>query len=139
MESNEIKALVVELCQNVVTNLSDTHKVEKEKMKVRIDMKDLISKPVFGLFNQSSFLVQCNMKEIIEAGGGKGASMVVGVYVQDIISNIFSKSLTFFEIENTRQMFILLTLKNDIPIISIYKDGVFMDAVPVEDFIQVEI
>lgn len=137
MESNEIKAFVVELCQNVIANLSEIHKVENEKMKVRIDMKNLISKPVFGLFDQSRFIVQCTMNEVISAGGGKGASMLVSTYVQEIVSNIFSESLKQFEIDSTRKMFILLYLKDNVPMIAIYKNGTFMDALPVGDFIQV--
>ncbi len=141
MNEKDVQAFVVDTCQKVISSLAQMHKLEDVKLNVRIDMQELHTKPVFALFNQSALITQCSMKEIIHAGGGQGLEMVVGTYLRNIIKDIFSASMKQFEIESTRQMFVLLSLRSEdgvkIPIISIYKNGRFLDSVVLGDFIQV--
>lgn len=139
MKTEEVKVLVVDVCQKVVVNFSKEIRVEKENLNIRIDMKDTFSKPVFGLFEGSKFLTQKSLKDVIHAGGGTGLSMVLSMYIRNIIKDIFSASLKRFELTDTKDLFVLLYIKAEAntktPMIAIYVKGELMDAVEVGEII----
>uniref|UniRef100_UPI002627AFD8 hypothetical protein n=1 Tax=Fluviicola sp. TaxID=1917219 RepID=UPI002627AFD8 len=68
-------------------------------------------------------------------GGGKGMAMIVGMYVRDVIKNIFVSSMKEFQASSTKELFLLLFLKQEgelsVPHIAIYKQGEKMDVLPV--------
>ncbi len=139
MKTSEIKTYIVDVCQKVLINLADQNKVEHKELFIRIDMKDAHSKPIFGLFHLSKFLIQTTLKEIIHAGGGAGMGMIIGMYIRNIIRDIFIASLKRFELKDTKDVFILLYLhptdENKTPMIAIYKQGELVDAIPVGEII----
>lgn len=139
LEQKEAKHFIVETCINVIETLSKDHSINE--LRIRVDLETLKSKPVFGLFDNSVFKKQCSLKEIIHAGGGKGFSMILGIYIKNILRDIFSQTMKRLEIIDPKQMFVLLYLKKHenvtIPMISLYtKKGCF-ETIPIADAIEV--
>ena len=138
----EAQGLLVEVCGKVISTLAEENNVHKTALNVRIDMENPTSKPVFALFNQSTFIKREEIKKIIHAGGGKGLSMIVGMYVRDVIKNIFVTSMKEFETTDSKELFLLLFVKQEeelfVPFIAIYKKGAKMDALPVAQLIGLE-
>lgn len=138
----EAQGLLVDVCGKVISTLAEENNIHKTALNVRIDMENPTSKPVFALFNQSTFIKREEMKTIIHAGGGKGMSMIVGMYVRDVIKNIFVTSMKEFETADSKELFLLLFVKQEeelfVPFIAIYKKGTKMDALPVAQLIGLE-
>lgn len=134
---NEVKEMVVDACRNVLLNLAATRQTDKENLKVRIDLKDLKEKPVFGLFNESGFMGQCELKEIIHAGGGKGLSTLVGSYIRSIIRDIFSQTMKQIESTDSKELFLLLYLKKEgedfLPMLAVYYKKEFIWSMLIAD------
>ena len=141
MKSEDVKIYIVEVCQKVIATLSSENKIEQLNLNIRIDMQDKISKPVFGLFDKSTFLARSSLKEIIHAGGGIGMSMLIGMYIRNIIKDIFLASLKRFEITDTKDIFVLLYLKeNDdqkttTPMMAVFVKGKLMDTIDVGEIV----
>lgn len=135
MKTQEVKTYVVDVCQKVILKLAKDHKIEDHHLNIRIDMENQQSKPIFGLFHVSKFLAHSSLKEIIHAGGGMGMSMLLGMYIRNIIRDIFIASLKRFELNDTKDIFVLLYIKeedeNKTPMIAIYKKGELVDAIEV--------
>ena len=131
MNAKEAQKYLVETCQAVITTLAEQFQIEKSHLNIRIDMENITAKPVFALFEKSNFLAPCSLKEIIHAGGGKGFTMLLGMHIKGIIKDIFKASLERFELTSTKELFILLYLKADEPILGIFVNGVFQESVPV--------
>lgn len=139
VDANEAKEYVVRTCTNVLTELGNKYNVEIPR--VRIDMKTLKDKPVFGLFNKSTFKGHCTLKEIIRAGGGKGMTMILGVYIKNLIRDIFSGTMKRLDFSDSKLMYVLLHLKTvdsvTIPMISIYREGQLLETTPIGDAVLV--
>lgn len=138
----EAQAMLVEVCGKVVCNLAEENSIEKMQLNIRIDLENPTAKPVFALYNKSTFVKRCDLNTIINAGGGKGMGMIVGMYVRDVIKNIFVSSLKEFQATDTKELFLLLYIKQEdqitVPYIAIYKQGTKMDALPVSQLIGIE-
>lgn len=135
----EAQVMLTEVCNKVVYNLAEENNLEQAHLNVRIDLENPTAKPVFALFKQSQFLKRSDLNAIVHAGGGKGMGMIIGMYVRDVIKNIFVSSAKEFQAESTRELFLLLFIQRegaiDVPHIAIYKRGVKMDALPVSQLI----
>lgn len=138
----DAQAMLVEVCGKVIRTLSEENNIESSEMNIRIDLENPTAKPVFALFHRSKFVKQCDLNTIIVAGGGKGMAMIVGMYVRDVIKNIFVSSMKEFQVSNSKELFLLLYLKQEaelsVPYIAIYKQGIKLDALPVAQLIGVE-
>lgn len=138
----EAQAMLVEVCEKVVCNLAEENSIEKMQLKIRIDLENPTSKPVFALYNKSTLIERVDLNKIINAGGGKGMAMIVGMYVRDVIKNIFVSAVKEFQATDTKELFLLLFIKLEdqktVPYIAIYKQGVKMDALPVSQLIGIE-
>ena len=143
MKSEDVKTYIVEVCQKVISTLSSENKIEQLNLNIRIDMQDKLAKPVFGLFDKSTFLSRSSLKEIIHAGGGVGMSMLIGMYIRNIVKDIFLASLKRFEITDTKDIFVLLYLKeNDdqkttTPMMAVFVKGKLMDTIDVGEIVAV--
>jgi hypothetical protein len=138
----EAQAMLVDVCEKVICTLATENVIENSQLNIRIDIENPTSKPVFALFNKSMFVKRCDLSTIINAGGGKGMGMIVGMYVRDVIKNIFTSSMKEFQVSDTKELFLLLYLKQEnelsVPYIAIFKQGVKMDALPVAQLIGLE-
>lgn len=138
----EAQAMLVQVCGKVIATLAEENTIEPTQLNVRIDLESPTSKPVFALFRQSDFIKRLDLKAIIQAGGGNGLGMIVGMYVRDVVKNIFISSAKEFQVSSTKDLFLLLFVKQEgelsVPYIAIYKQGVKMDALPVSQLIGVE-
>lgn len=138
----EAQAMLTEVCNKVVCNLAEENNIQQAQLSIRIDMENPNAKPVFALFKQSEFLKRSDLSAIVNAGGGKGMGMIIGMYVRDVIKNIFVSSVKEFQAESTKELFLLLFVKQvgelDVPHIAIYKQGVKMDALPISQLIGAE-
>jgi hypothetical protein len=141
LNPKEAQTMMVEVCTKVILTLAEENKLESIHLNIRIDMENTTSKPVFALFNKSAFVKQSDMKEIIHAGGGQGLSMIVGMYVRNVIRDIFIEALKRFELTDSKQLFILLFVKQTedvtVPHIAIYKQGEKVDSAPIAELIGV--
>jgi len=139
----ETRELVVETCNKVIEHFSNEHKAENTEIKVRIDLEKVGAKPIFGIFNKSNLVERCTLKKIIHAGGGKGFSMIIGVYIRNIIKDIFIQSLKQLELDNPKQIFILLYLKSENsvthPCVALYKNGDYLWSLPISQVIDASI
>lgn len=107
----EVKEMVVSACVNALETLASSQGVAKDKLNLRIDLKDLKEKPVYALFEESKFLCRCELKDIVRAAGGKGLNMLIGGYIRSIIKDIFSQTLTQLESKEYKDLFLLLFIK----------------------------
>ena len=141
INSKEAQAMLVDVCTKVIGTLSEENSIEKTHWNVRIDLEFPTAKPVFALFNQTKFVKQSDLNTIINAGGGKGMGMIVGMYVRDVIKNIFVSSMNVFQVSYTKELFLLLYVKQEdqtaVPYIAIYKQGIKLDALPVAQLIGI--
>ena len=138
----EAQGMLVEVCGKVISTLAQENNIEITDLNVRIDLENPTATPVFALFNQSKFVKREDLKTIIHAGGGKGFGMVIGMYVRDVIKNIFVSAMKEFQSTDSKELFLLLFVKQVdetyVPCIGIYKQNVKMDALPVAQLIGVE-
>lgn len=135
MDTKEAKNYLVEICQTVITTLAEKHQIDKHRLNIRIDMENIGAKPVFALFHKSQFIAPCSLKEIIHAGGGKGFTMLLSMHIKGIITDIFEASLQRFELTSTKDLFILLYLKADEPVLGIFVKGEFQEFIPIGEII----
>lgn len=137
METQELKELAVEICSKVITTLSEKHTIKE--LRIRIDLEHAKATPVFGLFDKSTFRGRCALKEIINAGGGQGMGMILSAFIKKMLKDIFFQTMTRLAFNDPKQMFVLLYIKSTdsvtIPTISIYKDGVCLESMPIADVI----
>lgn len=131
----DAQAMLVQVCEKVIHTLAEENQIEQTQLNVRIDLENPTVKPVFALFKEKAFIRRSDLNEIIHAGGGKGMAMIVGMYVRDVIKNIFVSSMKEFQASSTKELFLLLFLKQEgelsVPHIAIYKQGEKMDVLPV--------
>ncbi|TSJ41260.1 hypothetical protein [Fluviicola chungangensis] len=141
INSKEAQAMLVDVCTKVIGTLSEENNIEKTQLNIRIDLEFPTAKPVFALFNQTKFVKPSDLNTIINAGGGKGMGMIVGMYVRDVIKNIFVSSMKEFQVNDTKELFLLLYVKQEdqtaVPYIAIYKQGIKLDALPVAQLIGI--
>ena len=142
INSKEAQGMLVDVCGKVISNLAEENNIEKTTLNIRIDLENPTATPLFALFNQTKFVKRAEMKTIIHAGGGKGLGMIIGMYVRDVIKNIFVSAMKEFQSTDTKELFLLLFVKEEneqsVPYIAIYKQSIKMDALPVAQLIGVE-
>ena len=142
INSKEAQGMLVDVCGKVISNLAEENNIEKTTLNIRIDLENPTAPPLFALFNQTKFVKRAEMKTIIHAGGGKGLGMIIGMYVRDVIKNIFVSAMKEFQSTDTKELFLLLFVKEEneqsVPYIAIYKQSIKMDALPVAQLIGVE-
>lgn len=141
MDSKEVKDYVLNVVKEVFTTLSKEKQIEAQELNIRIDLQGLFSNPVFALYRKASFLCPSSLNEIVVAGGGKQYKMIVGVQIRGIVSKIFKAALKQFNLNDTKQMFVMLFIKveNEItmPMLGIYKQGQLVDEIPIGDIFEV--
>ena len=139
----QAKEIVVETCQKLMTHYAKKHNSEDKEVKIRIDLQKVGAKPVFGIFKNSTILEKCSLKNIIHAGGGKGFSMILGVHIRNIIKDIFIQSLKQLELNDPKQIFLLLYLKSEqdvtMPCIALYKNGDYLWSLPIADVVDASV
>lgn len=132
---NDAQAMLVQVCEKVIHTLAEENKIQPAQLSVRIDLENPTVAPIFALFHQTGFMRRSDLNEIIRAGGGKGMAMIVGMYVRDVIKNIFLSSMKEFQATSTKELCLRLYLKQEgelkIPHMAIYKQDEKMDALPV--------
>jgi hypothetical protein len=135
----EAQTMMVEVCTKVILTLSEENKIDPTRLKIRIDMENARAKPIFALFDTSGFVKKSNLNEIIHAGGGQGLGMIVGMYVRNVIRDIFAEAIKRFELSDSKELFILLFVAQvegvTVPHISIYKQGEKVDTAPIAELI----
>lgn len=136
----EAKEIVVETCSQIIEHYGQKHKTENENIRVRIDLEKINAKPVFGIFNQSTIVERCSLKDIIRVSGGKGFGMLIGVYIRNIIKEIFTQSLKVLEISDTKQVFLLLYLHDKDgtiqPTIGLYQGNNFIWSLSIDEIMD---
>lgn len=139
VDPNEAKEYVVRTCTNVLTELASAYNVAVPR--VRIDMKSLKDNPVFGLFDSSTFKAHCSLREVIRAGGGKGMTMILGVYIKNLIRDVFSGTMKRLAFTDSKEMYVLLHLSAvdsvTIPMISVYRNGERLETIPIGDAVLI--
>lgn len=134
-QAEEVKGMVVGICEKVLTTLADENKIDN--LRVRIDLENNKAKPVFGLFDNSTFIRRMTLKEVVHAGGGKGMGFVVNTYVKKILKDIFFQTMARLEFEDPKRMFVLLYMKTqetvNFPNIAIFLDNKGIESLPIAD------
>ena len=113
INSKEAQGMLVDVCGKVISNLAEENNIEKTTLNIRIDLENPTAPPLFALFNQTKFVKRAEMKTIIHAGGGKGLGMIIGMYVRDVIKNIFVSAMKEFQSTDTKELFLLLFVKEE--------------------------
>lgn len=137
---NEVKEIVVETCCKIIEHYAQKHKTDNMNLRVRIDLEKIGAKPVFGVFNQSTIVERCTLKDIIRASGGKGFGMLIGVYIRNIIKEIFVQSLKELKISDPKGVFLLLYLLDteDVnqPTIGLYQGNKFIWSLSIDEIME---
>ena len=136
----EAAEIVVETCSKLLDNYAKKHHTLNTNVRIRIDLEKLGAKPVFGIFDESTIVERCTLKDIIRASGGGGFSMIIGVYIRNIIKDIFTQSLKELKLSDSKQMNLLLYLDTtgDIaqPTIGIYRGKEFVWSLPISEIME---
>ncbi len=138
----EVKEIVIETCNKVIDHYANKHGVSLESLRIRIDLENTAAKPVFGIFDNSTFLERATLKQIVRAGGGGALAMIISVSVQNIVKDIFVQSLKQLELTDSKRVFLLLQAKKDVsgvtfPHISLYMDGIHKWSLSVAEIMDV--
>lgn len=140
MKSDEIKEMIVNVCRKLIVKMAQKHGVLGQELNIRIDLKDLKSKPVFGLFHHSRFLSHTTLVDIIRESGGMALNFLIQTQIKNLIRDIFLNAVKRYALNQTSEMFVLMYLKeqNDkkIPMLAIYKQNELMDAVEIGDIME---
>lgn len=134
----EAKEIVIDTCTNIVTHYATKHEVKTCELKIRIDLEKINSKPVFGIFKNSTFLEKVTLKDIVSTGDVQGFKLLITMSVKDIIKNIFVQSLKQLKINDPKEIFLLLDLKVDdssvtFPSIGLYNIGQHLWSLPISE------
>ncbi len=136
----EVKEMVVEVCTKVITQLAAEQKLDKNKLFIRIDLENISSKPIFSLFNQSAFIGQKTINEIIKAGGGSGFNLILGTYIKKIIRDIIGQTMNELKIKDSKTLFVLLYLKEGEthaePTLAAYHNKAFLWSMRISEAIE---
>lgn len=142
INQKEAQTMIVDVCHKVIITLAQEQQLPADSLNIRVDLETLTAKPVFALFDKSKFIRRCNLSEIVNAGGGKGWTLIIGTYVRDMISKIFSAAMARFEAVETAELFVLLFIREiegvTVPHIAIYKQGKKVDSAPISELIGVD-
>lgn len=138
MDTKQAQQYLTQICFDVITFFANEHGVEKSRLNIRIDLENISSKPVFALFEKSNFLAPCSLKQIIHAGGGAGFTMLLGMHIKGVVKDIFKASMERFESEKSSDIFLLLFLTDEKPVIAIFANNEFKESVPIELIIAPE-
>lgn len=134
MEPNEVSEFLTATCTEVLTVLAEQHKAEK--FFLRIDLEHMGTNPVYALFDGSTFLSRCTLKDIIRAGGGMAMYMLISMEVVKIVKQIFNETMRRMEFDDTKRMCVRLFMsETNVPTISIFKDGQHLDSVAIAEAI----
>lgn len=138
----EAKEIIVDICSKVLEHYAKKHEVENPDIRIRIDLAKTGQKPVFAIFNESTFIERCTLSDIIRAGGGKAFSMILAVQIRKIINDIFSQTLKQVKLSDPKQIFLLLYQgQNDdnvtYPTIALYKDGDYYSSMPIGEAMDI--
>ena len=138
----ETQKIVVEVCEKVLTSLAETHQKEAQNIRLRIDVETIKSKPVFGVFDQKIFIGHLTLNEVIAHGGGKGMGLIIGMYLKNIIRDLFLGFTKHLNENNTKNIFIILHFKTigeiNQPVLSIYHLGKLVDSIAVGEIIDLQ-
>lgn len=141
MESKEVRDYVLSVVKEVFTSLSKEKQLNAQELNIRIDLQGIFANPVFALYNKATFLCPSSLNEIVIAGGGKQYKMIVGVQIRGIVQKIFKAALKQFNLNDTKQMFVMLFVKSEqedlLPMLGIYKHGQLVDEIPIGDIFEV--
>ncbi len=136
----EAKEMVIGTCSKLVEHYAQKHSIENTSVRIRIDLEKVGSKPVFGVFDNSTLLERCTLKNIIHAAGGKGFSMIIGMQVRSVIKDIFVQSMKQLALNDPKDLFLLLynkQLGNDRqPVIALYVKGKFSWSLSIEEIME---
>ncbi len=130
MDKNEVSEFVASTCKDVLSNLAQQY--QAPNLSIRIDMEKVHGKPVYALFDGSTFLARCSLKDIIRAGGGIGMYLLISMEIVKILRQIFTESMKRFDFHDPKLMYIRLFLAtNQEPKISIVKEGQCVETVSI--------
>jgi hypothetical protein len=136
----EAAEIVVETCSKLVDHYAKKHDTLNTNVRIRIDMEKLGAKPVFGIFDESTIVERCTLKDIIRASGGGGFSMIIGVYIRNIIKDIFTQSLKEMKLSDSKQLYLLLFLdslaKVSQPTIGLYRGKEFAWSLTIAEIME---
>ncbi len=123
-QDDQHKELISETCQKIIGNIAVKEGINPSLLFVRIDLPDMDKKPLLSLFKFKERIRECSLKELVKAAG---AGVFAGLYsmsVKKIIKDVFSYANEKFKPRGVSEIFALLYLSGNAPVISLYgKDG----------------
>lgn len=136
----EAKEMIVGTCSKLIEHYAQKHSVENALVRIRIDLEKIGAKPVFGIFDKSTLLERCTLKNIIHAAGGKMVSMIFAMQVRSVIKDIFVQSLKHLELSEPKELFLLLynthIESNHQPVIALYVKGAFNWSLTIDEIME---
>ncbi len=135
MMNQQASELLIDICQKIITHLATENKVTPENIRLRIDLENAHAKPVFALFDESRFMTRIPLKELIQAGGGAGMSMLAGMYIKNVLRDIFKAAAQRFETP-VKSVFILLFQKGTNPMMALFLHGENQDCFPIAQILE---
>lgn len=123
-ENQHHKEFIGETCQKIINKVAITEQINPSLLFVRIDLPDLDKKPLLSLYKFKERIRECELRELVKAAG---AGVFAGLYamsVRKIIKDVFSYAKEKFTPNYVSDIFALLYLSGQTPVISLYgKDG----------------
>ena len=136
----EAAEIVVETCSKLLDHYAKKYDTQNTNVRIRIDLEKLGAKPVFGIFDESTIVERCTLKDIIRASGGGGFSLIIGMYIRNIIKDIFTQSLKELKLSDSKQMNLLLYLdttgENTQPTIGLYRVKEFVWSLSIAEIME---
>src|SRR5690606_22481924 len=135
MIDNEAKGAVVEVCRTVLETLANENNIKADAIRLRIDLEHIKAKPVFSIFEHSTFKAKSSLRDVVIAGGGRGLAMIISMHIKGIIRDIFKATLARCKHERTTDVVVLMYLNGSVPTLAILFKGEFLESLSVETIV----
>lgn len=108
----EADKIIAETCTNLMLEIAEKESITVENVGIRIDLENEKAKPIYSVFDRAKFIKQILIKEIAKAAGAGMMSGLISKSIRDIVKSIFKFGSEQYQVEDTKEIFILLHLRN---------------------------
>lgn len=136
MIDKEAQGAVVGVCGTVLETLAKENGIQPDAIRLRIDLEYLKAKPVFSIFEYSTFRAKSSLRDVVIAGGGRGLAMIISMHIKGIIRDIFKATLARCQAIDTKEIVVLMYLDGSVPTLAILFKGEFLESLSVETIVR---
>jgi hypothetical protein len=104
--------MIVEMCQSLIVAFAEEYKVNQEDINIQINLENLYATPVFGIMEKNRPLRRTDVKGLLKSSDLEPKMMLIAIdEVTNLIRLIFTNRMQFHNITDSKEVFLLLSLK----------------------------